>query len=76
MLWLTGGVILYLVLIVTLGVLTFRRGHYVLFGFGFFFPVLWLIGAILSPAPGHGTGRSYAEEPPPEHHGRVTTNPN
>ncbi len=39
--------ILYLVLILTLGVLTFRKGHWVLGLIGFVFPLLWVIGAIL-----------------------------
>jgi hypothetical protein len=39
--------ILYLVLILTLAVLSFRKGHWVLGIIGFIFPVLWLIGAIL-----------------------------
>ena len=39
--------ILYLVLILTLAVLSFRKGHWVLGLIGFIFPVLWLIGAIL-----------------------------
>jgi hypothetical protein len=39
--------ILYLVLILTLAVLSFRKGHWVLGVIGFIFPVLWLIGAIL-----------------------------
>jgi hypothetical protein len=47
--WWFGGVILYLVLIVTLGVLTLRKGHYWLFGFGIIFPFLWLIGAVMPP---------------------------
>ena len=42
----TGGII-YLVLIFTLAVLSFRKGHWVLGLFGFVFPVLWLIGAIM-----------------------------
>jgi hypothetical protein len=41
--------ILYLVLILTLAVLSFRKGHWVLGLIGFIFPVLWLIGAILPP---------------------------
>ena len=45
-----GGAILYLVLMVTLGVLTIRKGHWVLFLIGIIFPLLWLIGAILPPA--------------------------
>ena len=45
-----GGGILYLVLIVTLGVTTIRKGHTPMFIFGIFFPFLWLIGAIMPPA--------------------------
>jgi hypothetical protein len=44
-----GGGILYIVLIVTLGVLTLRKGHGWLFFFGIFLPFLWLIGAIMPP---------------------------
>jgi hypothetical protein len=39
--------IIYLVLLFTLAVLSFRKGHWVLGLIGFIFPVLWLIGAIL-----------------------------
>ena len=38
---------IYLVLLFTVAVLSFRKGHWVLGLFGFFFPVLWLIGAVL-----------------------------
>jgi hypothetical protein len=34
-----------------LGLATFRKGHYVLFGIGFFFPILWIIGALIGPTP-------------------------
>jgi hypothetical protein len=44
--WALMGVI-YLVLICTLCVLSFRKGHWVLGLIGFIFPVLWLFGAIL-----------------------------
>jgi 4-amino-4-deoxy-L-arabinose transferase-like glycosyltransferase len=40
---------IYLVLIVTIGVITFRKGHWVLGLIGFIFPILWLVGAILPP---------------------------
>jgi hypothetical protein len=40
---------IYLVLIVTLGVLSIRKGHWVMFIIGFFIPLFWLIGAILPP---------------------------
>jgi hypothetical protein len=33
------------VLLVTLGILTFRKGHWVLGLIGFLFPVLWLVGS-------------------------------
>ncbi len=39
--------IIYVVLVLTLGILSFRKGHWVLGLIGFIFPVLWLIGAIL-----------------------------
>jgi hypothetical protein len=39
--------IIYLVLILTLAVLSFRKGHWVLGLIGFVFPVLWLVGALL-----------------------------
>ena len=48
--WIIGGGIIYIVLLVTTGVLTLRHGHGWMFFFGIFFPVLWLIGAIM-PAP-------------------------
>ena len=38
---------IYVVLIITLALLCFRKGHWVLGLIGFIFPVLWLIGAIL-----------------------------
>jgi hypothetical protein len=43
--------IIYLVLLVTTGVLTIRNGHWVLFILGFLFFPLWIIGAIMSPKP-------------------------
>ena len=46
-----GGVLLYFVIAFTLGLMTLRNGHGFLFFFGIFFPVLWLIGAILRPSP-------------------------
>jgi hypothetical protein len=73
--WIAGGLALYLVLAVTLGVLTFRRGHLVLFVVGFVLPLLWLVGAVVPAAPGHGTGRAGSAGQHPEHHGRVTVNP-
>jgi len=39
--------IIYLVLIFTLALLSFRKGHWVLGLFGFIFPLLWVVGALL-----------------------------
>ena len=39
--------LIYLVLIITLAVTSFRKGHWILGLIGFVFPVLWLLGAIL-----------------------------
>ena len=50
--WAISMVVLYLVLVFTIALLTFRKGHWVLGIVGFIFPILWLIGAIL-PARRH-----------------------
>ena len=47
--WIIGGGILYIVLIVTIGVMCIRKGHWVMFIVGIFFPLFWLIGAIMPP---------------------------
>jgi hypothetical protein len=47
-LWFLLGVI-YLFVLLTLGLTTFRKGHMVLFFLGIIFPFLWLIGAVISP---------------------------
>ena len=39
--------ILYLVLLFTLAVVTFRKGHWVIGIIGIFIPLLWIVGAIL-----------------------------
>jgi hypothetical protein len=44
------GAILYVVLLITLGVMTLRKGHWVLFIVGIFIPLFWLIGAVMRPA--------------------------
>ena len=44
--WITGGII-YFVLLVTLGVIAIRKGHWVLFLVGLFIPIFWLIGAVM-----------------------------
>lgn len=40
-------VAIYLVLILTLGIMSIRKGHWVMFLIGFFLPIFWLIGALL-----------------------------
>jgi len=41
--------ILYFVLLVTLGIISIRKGHWVMFIIGIFFPLFWLIGALMPP---------------------------
>ena len=49
----SGGVsagtvaVIYLVLLLTLGVISIRKGHWVMFIIGLFIPLFWLIGALL-----------------------------
>jgi hypothetical protein len=45
--WAILSGVIYLVLIFTLALMTFRKGHWVLGLIGFIFPLLWLIGAIM-----------------------------
>jgi len=48
--WLYVGLgILWLALLITLGVLTFKGGHYVMFVLGFFMPLFWIIGGLIAP---------------------------
>ncbi len=52
--------VLYLFILFTAGMLTFRKGHLVLFFVGIVLPFLWLIGAVLPDRDGGmtaGTGR-------------------
>ena len=45
-----GGLVLYLVLVLTLGIMTLRKGHWVMFILGIFLPLFWIIGAVIPPA--------------------------
>ena len=39
--------VLYFVLLVTLGIMSIRKGHWVMFVVGLFLPLFWFIGALL-----------------------------
>jgi hypothetical protein len=39
--------ILYVVLLITLGVMSIRKGHWVMFIVGIFIPLFWFIGALM-----------------------------
>jgi len=40
---------IYIVLMITLGILAIRKGHWVMFIVGIFIPLFWIIGAMLPP---------------------------
>ena len=42
--------VLYLVALVWLGLATLRNGRFGFFIFGFFFPLFWIIGALMPPS--------------------------
>ena len=44
--------VIYIALLLTVAVMTFRKGYYTLGIFGIFIPILWLIGAVLPPKKG------------------------
>jgi ABC-type multidrug transport system permease subunit len=46
--WVLLG-LLYFVLLVTLGVMTIRKGHWFMFIVGIFIPLFWVIGALMPP---------------------------
>ena len=51
--------VLYLALLCTLGLMTLRKGHSLLFWVGIVFPLLWVVGAVIAPTPAaaaHGVG--------------------
>jgi hypothetical protein len=39
--------VIYIVLLITLGIMSLRKGHWVMFLIGLFLPIFWLIGALL-----------------------------
>jgi hypothetical protein len=41
--------LLWLVLLISLGMTTLRKGHWVMFIFGIFIPIFWIIGALMPP---------------------------
>ena len=49
-LWMVCATV-YLAALVLLGMSTLRKGHTWLFVFGIFLPFLWIVGALVGPAP-------------------------
>lgn len=43
---------IYVVLLITLGIIAIRKGHWVMFIIGIFIPLFWIIGAMLPPTRG------------------------
>jgi hypothetical protein len=43
------GALLYLALLFFLGLNCLRKGHWIMFILGIFFPLFWLIGAVIPP---------------------------
>ena len=39
--------VIYFALMITLGIMTLRKGHWVMFIIGIIFPILWLVGALM-----------------------------
>lgn len=47
--------VIYVVLLITLGIVSIRKGHWVMFLIGIFIPIFWIIGALLPPKGGGRT---------------------
>ena len=43
------GAFFYLLILFTLGLMTLRKGHWVMFLIGIPLPIFWLVGALISP---------------------------
>lgn len=41
--------VLYFILLLVLGLMSIKKGHWIMFLIGIFLPVFWLIGALLPP---------------------------
>jgi hypothetical protein len=62
-----GGVValIYLVFVIYCAVVTFRKGHYLLFILGFFCGICWIIGLLSAPKGATGPGLDEHYVPPP-----------
>jgi hypothetical protein len=43
--------VLYVTAVFTIALTTLRKGHTAMFWFGFLFPFLWIVGALMEPTP-------------------------
>ncbi len=41
--------VIWVILLITLGIISLRKGHWVMFIIGLFIPLFWLIGALIPP---------------------------
>ena len=41
--------VLYVILLLTLGIMCIRKGHWIMFIVGIFIPLFWIIGALMPP---------------------------
>ena len=44
-----GLAVIYVILLLTCGILSLRKGHWVMFILGLFLPLFWIIGAMIPP---------------------------
>jgi hypothetical protein len=44
--------VIWFVLLVTLGIMSIRKGHWIMFIIGIFIPIFWIIGALMPPKRG------------------------
>jgi hypothetical protein len=54
-LWVVLGAV-YLAVLITFGAATLRNGHAMMFILGLFFPILWVVGALIEPTPRAAAG--------------------
>jgi hypothetical protein len=52
--WIALFGVLYVVLLITLGITSIRKGHWIMFLVGIVVPLFWIIGALMPPTQARG----------------------
>jgi hypothetical protein len=57
--WIAVLGVLYLILLLSLGITSIRKGHWMMFILGIFLPLFWIIGALMPPTGAGGSAPAH-----------------